>query len=339
MRADCSSIAYSVEWRRAPIRPVSERMQRKSKQIDDDIIANICLHSLPRHRSAFRLLYGDSAPFLSLIGVSLATGGILTKDDELEGVCWEIREAVSRLQGNWGRETVSQTMTADFGLSDLDIGPPIAKGCAAVVYAAAIKEPSTTESNSNNESMTTTTTTNMNPPINTPQRRPDHAAQSPSVALASRPSLLMSPIQNTSRFVHNFGGSVDNLHAQRQRSYSTSGRSAIVDEYRRRSVTTTRLQRNRMNSAVLDESEYEREFNGAVTTTAVNNNGNNIGAGDGNNTVGEMNSVSAYPTRSIRCVTGVLLMVVIAATRLSVLCALFSSACELCATLEMCGRT
>lgn len=39
-----------------------------------------------------RLLYGDPAPFFSLIGVSLATGaGILTKDDELEGVCWEIR--------------------------------------------------------------------------------------------------------------------------------------------------------------------------------------------------------------------------------------------------------
>lgn len=39
-----------------------------------------------------RFLYGDSTTFFALIGISLASGtGILTKDDELEGVCWEIR--------------------------------------------------------------------------------------------------------------------------------------------------------------------------------------------------------------------------------------------------------
>lgn len=45
-----------------------------------------------RRKAASRLLFGDSAPFFALVGVSLASGtGILTKDDELEGVCWEIR--------------------------------------------------------------------------------------------------------------------------------------------------------------------------------------------------------------------------------------------------------
>lgn len=45
-----------------------------------------------RRRTASRLVFGDSAPFFALVGVSLASGtGILTKDDELEGVCWEIR--------------------------------------------------------------------------------------------------------------------------------------------------------------------------------------------------------------------------------------------------------
>ena len=46
-----------------------------------------------RRRAASRLLFrGDSAPFFALVGISLASGtGILTKDDELEGVCWEIR--------------------------------------------------------------------------------------------------------------------------------------------------------------------------------------------------------------------------------------------------------
>lgn len=45
-----------------------------------------------RRRATKRLLFGDSAPFFALVGVSLASGtGILTKDDELEGICWEIR--------------------------------------------------------------------------------------------------------------------------------------------------------------------------------------------------------------------------------------------------------
>jgi PTEN induced putative kinase 1 len=45
-----------------------------------------------RRRTATRLVFGDSAPFFALVGISLASGtGILTKDDELEGVCWEIQ--------------------------------------------------------------------------------------------------------------------------------------------------------------------------------------------------------------------------------------------------------
>jgi len=39
-----------------------------------------------------KLLFGDSRPFFALVGVSLASGaGIITKDDQLEAVCWEIR--------------------------------------------------------------------------------------------------------------------------------------------------------------------------------------------------------------------------------------------------------
>lgn len=44
------------------------------------------------HNIVYRFFYGDSVPFFALVGVSLASGtGILTKEDELEGVCWEIR--------------------------------------------------------------------------------------------------------------------------------------------------------------------------------------------------------------------------------------------------------
>nr|7T4M_A Chain A, Serine/threonine-protein kinase PINK1, putative [Pediculus humanus corporis]7T4M_B Chain B, Serine/threonine-protein kinase PINK1, putative [Pediculus humanus corporis]7T4M_C Chain C, Serine/threonine-protein kinase PINK1, putative [Pediculus humanus corporis]7T4M_D Chain D, Serine/threonine-protein kinase PINK1, putative [Pediculus humanus corporis]7T4M_E Chain E, Serine/threonine-protein kinase PINK1, putative [Pediculus humanus corporis]7T4M_F Chain F, Serine/threonine-protein k len=64
--------------------------------------------------------------------------GLLTKDDELEGICWEIREAVSK--GKWNdseSENVEQLQAAN--LDELDLGEPIAKGCNAVVYSAKLK--------------------------------------------------------------------------------------------------------------------------------------------------------------------------------------------------------
>lgn len=195
-------------------------------------------------------MYGDSAPFFSLIGVSLATGGILTKDDELEGVCWEIREAVSRLQSKWGHEEISKSMNESFGLADLDIGPPIAKGCAAVVYAASMKSSSQKSTNS----------TTPSPTPHSPSQ-PVHQARSET---------LMSPIQNTSRFVHNFGASVDNLHhLHRQQSLplcvdqlsANANRSIIVDEFRRQSMS----KRPRIDS--ITESEYERVFDRSAEPT------------------------------------------------------------------------
>ncbi|XP_012258012.2 serine/threonine-protein kinase Pink1, mitochondrial [Athalia rosae] len=93
-----------------------------------------------RRRAAKRLLFGDSAPFFALVGVSLASGtGILTKDDELEGVCWEIREAVSKVQWNTPKNDRNYEATTTehkpVDLKDFVIGPAIAKGCSAVVYA------------------------------------------------------------------------------------------------------------------------------------------------------------------------------------------------------------
>lgn len=100
-----------------------------------------------RKRATKRLLFGDSAPFFALVGVSLASGtGILTKDDELEGVCWEIREAVSKLQWNFAKTDYAENRVDEeeepVGLKALVLGPVIAKGCSAVVYAARKKEES-----------------------------------------------------------------------------------------------------------------------------------------------------------------------------------------------------
>lgn len=167
-----------------------------------------------------RFLFGDSAPLFTLIGVSLASGtGILTKDDELEGVCWEIRvsiflsslflilyfnrvnyslhlyiqEAVSRLQY---KEDAKQKENLDeIGLHSLNIGQPIAKGCSAVVYAAALKNP-IGNANTSTSSIASDESDGPSSPV---QNRPEAA----------------SPIQHANRFVHNFGSSVDNLQFSR----------------------------------------------------------------------------------------------------------------------------
>lgn len=117
-------------------------------------------------KAAQRLRYGDSRPFFALVGVSLATGsaGIVTKDSEFDGICWEIR--VSNLfkikyltlhffpqRVNYSKfffwflkESIAKksktTTTEDpterniASVDDLTFGPILNKGCSAAVYAA-----------------------------------------------------------------------------------------------------------------------------------------------------------------------------------------------------------
>ncbi|XP_031626056.1 serine/threonine-protein kinase PINK1, mitochondrial [Contarinia nasturtii] len=141
-----------------------------------------------RNEATKKFLFGDSAPLFALIGVCLASGtGILTKDDELEGVCWEIREAVSRLHDNskFGRGNIKNTN--ELGLDDLTIGAPIAKGCSAVVYAAAFKDSRTAS------------------PLKVPEYDSDESSN-----LSTDTDL--SPMRDVNRYVHNFGSSLENPH-------------------------------------------------------------------------------------------------------------------------------
>jgi PTEN induced putative kinase 1 len=77
------------------VRKVGFQVHVQARRLFVDNVLRRVTNSLStdlRRRAAKRLLFGDSAPFFALVGVSLASGtGILTKDDELEGVCWEIR--------------------------------------------------------------------------------------------------------------------------------------------------------------------------------------------------------------------------------------------------------
>lgn len=83
-----------------------------------------------------RIFYNNRIPFFAFVGVSLASGSvaIITKEDELEGMCWEIRETVCKMHQS--REDIP-TSVKRISLEDLEIGPNIGKGCSAVVYAAA----------------------------------------------------------------------------------------------------------------------------------------------------------------------------------------------------------
>ncbi|GLV41630.1 PTEN-induced putative kinase 1 [Carabus blaptoides fortunei] len=109
-----------------------------------------------RRKAARRMLFGDSGPFFALVGVSLASGtGILTKDDELEGICLEIRDAVSKIKWNSTGLDVDQSRFENepVTLRDLELGQPIAKGCSAVVYAARLVEPSDRESDEHQDTV------------------------------------------------------------------------------------------------------------------------------------------------------------------------------------------
>lgn len=148
-----------------------------------------------------RFAFGDSLPFFSLVGCSLASGaGVLTKEDELEGICWEIREAVSSYQSKLESKLLDKKIGDDLRLENLEIGPPIAKGCNAVVYAAAFKDQSTD-----------------NDPL--PQ-----TSDIPAIDLGETLSVdtnLLSPIASLPRFVQNFGGSLDNLSHIKNSSHSS----------------------------------------------------------------------------------------------------------------------
>merc|ERR1712156_678909 len=91
-----------------------------------------------RQKTVKEFLSGNSAPFLALVGVSLASGsGILTKEDEIECVCKEVRNAarkVTKLDNE--KNLVENFGNQHWSLNDFNIGPVISKGCSAVVYAA-----------------------------------------------------------------------------------------------------------------------------------------------------------------------------------------------------------
>ncbi|RZC35857.1 serine/threonine-protein kinase PINK1, mitochondrial [Asbolus verrucosus] len=126
------------------LRNVGVQLGLQARRILIDNVLNRVTNSLSaelRKKATRRILFGDSGPFFALVGVSLASGtGILTKEEELEGVCWEIREAVSKIKWHYHDIDESRFEDEPMSLKDLSLGKPIAKGANGVVYSAQVKE-------------------------------------------------------------------------------------------------------------------------------------------------------------------------------------------------------
>uniref|UniRef100_UPI0031B8B3C1 Serine/threonine-protein kinase Pink1, mitochondrial n=1 Tax=Tribolium castaneum TaxID=7070 RepID=UPI0031B8B3C1 len=66
-----------------------------------------------------------------------------TKEEELEGVCAEIREAISKIKAQYYDIDESRFESNPITLNDLSLGKPIAKGTNGVVYSAKVKDDET----------------------------------------------------------------------------------------------------------------------------------------------------------------------------------------------------
>lgn len=190
-------------------------------------------------------------PFFSLVGCSLASGaGVLTKEDELEGICWEIRDAVSSYQSKLESKLLDKKIGNDLRLENLEIGPPIAKGCNAVVYAAAFKDQSTD-----------------NDPL--PQTS-DISAIDLGETLSVDTNLL-SPIASLPRFVRNFGGSVDNLRhvdSSSRLSFEAESLRNFIDIHESRSRLNSEPSTDAVNRTVQFNDQVEMRTRSRFSSTS-----------------------------------------------------------------------
>lgn len=133
------SQALRTEARGSPSSGVQRHYETARQILANNILRRVTnpVSSDLRKRTTKQLFYGNSTPFFAFVGISLASGSIISKEDELDGLCWEIREAVERMQVSVSEaesDLFQPGETAE--LSSFIIGPLIGKGANAAVYAA-----------------------------------------------------------------------------------------------------------------------------------------------------------------------------------------------------------
>ncbi|KAL1502722.1 hypothetical protein ABEB36_007826 [Hypothenemus hampei] len=112
--------------------------QRARQVLIEDVLNRVTNRGVFQSASK-RGLYGNTAPLLGLVGFAAVGQGLLTKDEELEGICWELRECMSKTQ--WNRELNIQenfNEGSSMNLKLFTVGEPIDKGANAVVYSVEV---------------------------------------------------------------------------------------------------------------------------------------------------------------------------------------------------------
>ncbi|GAB0090756.1 serine/threonine-protein kinase PINK1, mitochondrial [Sergentomyia squamirostris] len=112
------------------------------KLLLDNVVNRTSSNPAPQIRNEMvkKLFYSDSGPVIAFVGIAAtAEGASMLKNTELEETCWQIRETVEKLRPSWDESEIS-VGESPVGLDDLEIGPPIAKGCNAVVHVANLKK-------------------------------------------------------------------------------------------------------------------------------------------------------------------------------------------------------
>ena len=120
---------YFGSARRLLIDNVLKRVTNSQVRLgqDDHHLSSLGLQAAVLRRRAVHQLtsQGNSAPFLALVGVSLASGsGIITKEDEIESICYEIRQTVGKTRLLQSEEEVVEAQNRDhlWCLKDFELG-------------------------------------------------------------------------------------------------------------------------------------------------------------------------------------------------------------------------
>ena len=85
-------------FKRSEFRGIQSRYELARRILVDNVLKRVTnsLAADLRRRSVRQLFNGNPSPFFALVGISLASGtGVLRRDEELEGICWEIRVSLS----------------------------------------------------------------------------------------------------------------------------------------------------------------------------------------------------------------------------------------------------
>ncbi|XP_013785415.1 serine/threonine-protein kinase PINK1, mitochondrial-like [Limulus polyphemus] len=114
------------------------------KRFLNNCVSNSLAAQLRRNAARWQMSQGrDAVPLIAFVGLGLVKGPtLLSKKEELESVCWEIRDVFSQFPCTVTNREVDVELP-DTTVENLKIGNVIAKGCNAVVYSADWKSETT----------------------------------------------------------------------------------------------------------------------------------------------------------------------------------------------------